>query len=100
VRRLLGDVISFGAVGIVPVAGEDLAEDWVERLLDSPTLTSAVACRRVVVRPSIRRFDVPPAEVELGDGYKSLYGVVHLCDGEEVLRVRHETVPAVSESFL
>lgn len=48
VRRLLGDVVSPGTVGVVPVTGKDLAEYGVERLLDSTTLTSVVAFGRVI----------------------------------------------------
>jgi hypothetical protein len=45
VRRLLGDVVAFGTVWIVPVASEDLAEDWVEWLLDAPVAESVTAMR-------------------------------------------------------
>lgn len=37
VRGLLGNVVAAGAIGVVPVAGEDLAEDGVEGLLDAST---------------------------------------------------------------
>lgn len=43
-RRLLGNVVTLGAVWVVPVASEDLAEDWVEWFLYAPTLTSVAAC--------------------------------------------------------
>jgi hypothetical protein len=35
VRCLLGDVVAFCVVGEFPVAGERLAEDWVEWFLDT-----------------------------------------------------------------
>lgn len=35
VRRLLGNVVAAGAIGIVPVTSKGFAEDGVERLLDS-----------------------------------------------------------------
>jgi hypothetical protein len=41
VRRLLGDVVAFGAVWVVPVAGEDLTEDRVQWLLDASVRLSA-----------------------------------------------------------
>lgn len=49
VRRLLGNVVSLGAVWVIPVAREDFTEYGVERLLDSTALTSVAAYGRVVV---------------------------------------------------
>jgi hypothetical protein len=36
VGGLLGDVVAFRVIGEFPVAGERLAEDWVEWFLDTP----------------------------------------------------------------
>lgn len=36
VRRLLGDVIALGSIGVVPPASECFAEDRIEWLLDAP----------------------------------------------------------------
>ena len=36
VGRLFGDVVGSLALGEVPVAGEDLAENRIQRLLDAP----------------------------------------------------------------
>lgn len=36
VRRLLRDVVTLGAVRVVPVAGKNLSKDGVEWLLDAP----------------------------------------------------------------
>ena len=45
VRCLLGNVVSTCVVGIVPVSGECLAEDGVERLLDAAACLLATDCR-------------------------------------------------------
>jgi hypothetical protein len=90
VRRLFGDVVPLRAVRIVPVTSEDLAEDWVERFLDTPTCTSVAAYGYRRQRSCIRRFDVPPTEVELGHGYEPLHGVFNLRDWEQSLGMCHE----------
>ena len=33
VRGLFGDVVSARAIGVFPVSGKGLSEDWIERLL-------------------------------------------------------------------
>lgn len=40
VRRLLSDVVALCAVWIVPIAGEDLAQNGVQRLFDTSTRTN------------------------------------------------------------
>lgn len=47
VRCLLSDVVSFGAIGIIPVASVYLAQYRIERLLYASALTSVAACGRV-----------------------------------------------------
>lgn len=44
VRCLLGDVVSFGAVWVVPVASEDLAQDGIEWLFNAPSAHLATVC--------------------------------------------------------
>lgn len=74
VGRLLGDVVRPRVVRKVPVAGENLAKNGIEGLLDA------------------RRSDVPTAEVEFDDGHESLNGVIDLGYRQEHLRVAHEAV--------
>jgi hypothetical protein len=45
-RCLLRDIVTLGAIWIVPVSREDLSKNWVERLLYAPTRPSAGACGR------------------------------------------------------
>lgn len=90
---MLGDVVSFGAVWVVPVAGEDLTENGVERLLDASVMLSATVlalCLRCV--NCIRRLDVPPTEVELGHSDKALDGVLDVGQWQECLGMGHEAV--------
>jgi hypothetical protein len=96
VRCLLRNIVTLGAIWIVPVSREDLSENWIERLLYAPTRSSAGACGREEHTRDIRRFDVPAAQVKLGHGYKSLHGVFNLGDGEHSLGVCHEAISIVS----
>jgi hypothetical protein len=92
-RRLLGDVVASGAIWIVPVAREDLAQDWIKGLLDASAIVLVTAHGFYVeVSGRIRRLDVPPAQVELGDGYEALDRVVDLGQRKEGLGVSHEAV--------
>ena len=45
VRCLLGDIVSTCVIGVVPVSGECLAEDGVQRLLDTAACLLAAGCR-------------------------------------------------------
>ncbi len=42
-RCLFSDVVTSSVVWIVPVAGKDLAKDWVQGLLDPPNVLLACA---------------------------------------------------------
>jgi len=83
-RCLLGNVVAAGSIRVVPVASECLAENGIERLLDS-TIRMSVLCPACVV-PNIqgdggsglRRLDVPSTEVEFGDGNKSFERILNL----------------------
>lgn len=72
-RRLLGDVVAFGAIWVIPVASEDLTQDGIEWLLDAPAMplvTVLALCS--IFRNRIRRLDVPATQVELGHSNESL----------------------------
>jgi hypothetical protein len=43
-RRLFGNIVSLGAVWVLPVAGEDLTKDRIERFLHAPAQSSVGAC--------------------------------------------------------
>ena len=57
-RGLFGDVVATSFVWIVPIASESLAEDRVQRLLNTPEPTS-VKILEALGEWSIRWFDVP-----------------------------------------
>lgn len=81
VRGLLRDVVAFGAIWVVPVAGEDLTQDWVEGLLDASAMLSVTLFCLCTDSKRIRRFDVPPTQVELGHCHEALDRVVDLGQG-------------------
>jgi hypothetical protein len=91
-RRLLGNVVSFRAVRVVPVSSEDLAQNGVERLLNSSVLASAAVLGFSRHSRCLRRLDVPPAQVELCHGDESLDWIVDCCQREEGLGMGHEAV--------
>lgn len=78
-RGLLGDVISACIVGKLPVAGEGLAQDGIQRFLHSAVLPSQLlegpAGR---VQDFSRWSDVPTAQIELHDSKETLDGVLDL----------------------
>lgn len=88
VRRLLGNVVTAGSIRVVPVAGEDLAQDWVQRFLDASVSHQLVLVGGVVI--CVRWFDVPATQVELGHCYESLDGVFDLRHGQQGLWMGHE----------
>lgn len=94
-RGLLSDVVTFGAIWIVPIACEDFTKNWIEWFLHSTALIS-VFVMEAYVWLCVRRFDVPTAEVELCNGYESLYWVFDFSNGEHGLRMGHEAASSVS----
>jgi hypothetical protein len=77
VRSLFGDVVSTRVVWVVPVSGKGLAEDGVERLLDTAVSVLAAAQWTMAIRgTNSRRFDMPSTKIEFGDGDKALDGVI------------------------
>ena len=78
-RCLFGDIVGLRLIGQVPVAGEDLAKNWVEGFLDSG------------------RADMPAAQIELDNGNEPLDGVVDVGNWEKHLGVTHEAVEKASQ---
>jgi hypothetical protein len=90
VRRLFGDVVALGAVRVVPVTCEDLTQDGVERLLDSPNSHQLLLMGAGTQWICIRGLDMPTTQVKLCHCYESLHWVVDLGNGEECLGVCHK----------
>ena len=93
--RLLGDVVTFGTIWVIPVACEYLTEDWIKRLLHAPKPLLVVACGTCGCLCA-RGFDMPSAEVELRYGDKSFYRVFDFRNRKHSLRMGHEAVTCVS----
>lgn len=91
VRSLLGDVVAFGTIRVIPVAREDFAEDWIEWLLDSPANRSGLGL--VSTDGHLRWLDVPSTEIEFGDCDKSLDWVVDCRRIQQQIRMCHEAIP-------
>lgn len=88
-RGLLGDVVGALVVFQVPVAGEDFAQNRIQRLLDSPSARLA-RCTSFCRNGHVRGPDVPAAQVKLDDGYESLGGIVDGGNVQEHLGMTHE----------
>ena len=88
VRCLLRDIVAASAIGIIPIAGEDFTQDWVQRLLDAPVLILVGAHEMVV--DGIRWFDVPTTQVELGHCYESCNRVLDFRHWQKCFWVSHE----------
>lgn len=95
VGGLLGDVVALGVIRVFPKAGEGLAEDGVEGLLDAAAKDLASKtphAKDVLRRAYIRRLDVPSAQIKLHNGKKSLRRVVDRGHRQQRLWVGHEAV--------
>lgn len=88
---MFSDVVASSVVRILPVAGKDLAKDWVQGLLYPPKCFISRGSRRCDITSS-RRFDVPTAQVEFNYRHKTLDGIVDLRHRKQCLRMGHETV--------
>lgn len=104
-RRLLRNIIRTRPIIEVPVAREDLAQNRVQRLLDSTiaaamtgklasipiaALSTIGALRESKSNSNLRWADVPAAEVELYYGYKSFNWVLDLGYWQEHFGMTHK----------
>lgn len=94
-RGLLGDVVTPGAVLIIPISVEGLSEDWVHGLLDTTCDSSAqkpdgtMAC-------DLRGFDVPSAQVEFDSGNEALGWVFDVGHRQKHFWMRHKAASSIS----
>lgn len=76
VRRLFGNVITFGIIWIVPIAGEGFSKDRVERLLDAAAIYQHIFISLSNGVILVRRSNVPTTQIEFHYRHKSLDGVI------------------------
>lgn len=91
VGSLFGNVIAFRMIWEFPIAGERLAEDRVERFLDS-SAENVSQLRRREWEKGLRRLDVPSTKVEFHHAHKSLHWIVNLWHWQERLWMCHEAI--------
>ena len=98
VGGLFGDVVPARAIGVVPVAGEGFAQDRIQRLFHASAIDDHVKIELLCFigieygSGDVRRFDVPPTQIESNHRNKALKRVIDCGHREESLGVCHEAV--------